>query len=88
MCGKSKYRKGGNSSNPGEVQVVLDLGPDTPVSEDELLVIEAFLRDELAAILENGPARKTKAPSGGAKAKNSCHSADSAYGRELKRAIG
>lgn len=88
MCGKSKYRKGGNSSSPGEVQVVLDLGPDTPVSEDELLVIEAFLRDELAAILEDGPESKTKASSGGAKAGNSCHSADSAYGRELKRAIG
>ena len=57
-----------------ELAVRDDLGPDWPITEEELRAIEAFLFRNLAALL--GDEYRTDEPcenSGGASSCNSCH---------------
>lgn len=85
MC-RTAHRKGSQPrKGTGELRVMSDLTPDTPICEAELAAIKGFLWQELRAILDDSVPVQKESPAGGAKAAALCHNGDAAYPRSRRK---
>jgi hypothetical protein len=78
-----------NGSSPrqgtGALRVTSDLTPDTPICEAELAAIEAFLWNELGALLGDDPPPQKESAAGGANGGDLCHNGEDARPRPRRK---
>lgn len=69
----------------GELRVMSDLTPDAPICEAELAAIEAFLWNELRALLGDDAPPQKESAGGGAISADLCHNGDAARPRSRRK---